>query len=165
MSGGALHPDSRADQMKEPVDHILRPQLPWRHGEGAVTECGYDAAQVKTLTRVEFFQRVKELGQQRTALLTCMTCSDTAKRWGTWDDDPGRALDREITWECGGSYWRNRDDRGHRLRDELLAIAALIEAHRDEFDATVSEIAQRRDWLRKKAALEARTRRERRKSS
>ena len=32
--------------MKEPVDHILRPKLPWRTGEGAITECGYDAAKV-----------------------------------------------------------------------------------------------------------------------
>jgi hypothetical protein len=29
--------------MKEPVDHILRPALPWRGDEGAITECGYDA--------------------------------------------------------------------------------------------------------------------------
>jgi hypothetical protein len=145
--------------MKEPVDHVLRPQLPWRQGDGAITECGYDASQVKTLTREEYFQRVRDMGQQRASLLTCMTCADTAKRWGTWNDDPGRALDREITWECGGSYWRNRDDRGFRLRDELLAIAALIEAHRDEFDVLMSANAQRREWLEKKASLEKRNRR------
>ena len=145
--------------MKEPVDHILRPQLPWRHGDGAITECGYDAAQVKTLSREEYFERLREMGQQRAALFTCMTCADTAKRWGTWDDDPSRALDREITWECGGSYWRNRDDRGFRLRDELIAIAALIGAHRDEFDALVSASAQKREWLHKKAEREERMRR------
>ena len=146
--------------MKEPVDHILRPQLPWRHGDGAITECGYDASQVKTLTREEYFQRLQDMGQQRASLFTCMTCADTAKRWGTWDDDPGRALDREITWECGGnSYWRNRDDRGYRLRDELLAVAALIEAHRDEFDALVSAGEQKREWAQQKAALAEKKRR------
>jgi hypothetical protein len=142
--------------MKEPVDHILRPQLPWRQGDGAITECGYDAAKVKTLTREKYFQRLQDMGQQRAALFTCMTCADTAKRWGAWDDDPGRALDREIAWECGGSYWCNRDDRGFRLRDELFAIAALIAAHRDEFDALMSVNMQRRNWLLKKADLENR---------
>jgi hypothetical protein len=145
--------------VKEPVDHILRPQLPWRSTEEAITECGYDAAKVKTLTRPEYFQRLQDMGQQRAALFTCMTCADTARRWGTWDDDPGRALDREITWECGGSYWRNRDDRGFRLRDELLAVAALIDAHRDEFDALVSSNVQRREWRQKKADFDNRTRR------
>lgn len=140
--------------MKEPVDHILRPHLPWRSPtEGAITECGYDATKVKALTREEFFQREKDLGKQRTAMLTCMTCSDTARRWGRWGDDPRLALQREIEWERGHNYWaRARDDRGELLKDELLAIAALIEAHRDEFDAHISETVGRRDWLERKAA-------------
>lgn len=138
--------------MKEPVDHILRPQLPWRDS-AAITECGYDASKVQTLTRHEFFERLKEFGQQRTAMLTCMTCSDTAKNWGTWEDDPRRALEREIKWEWGLGY-RAREDRGQLLRDELMAVAALVEAHREEFDAHVLATQQRRDWLQKKAALE-----------
>lgn len=132
--------------MKEPVDHILRPQLPWRSDAG-ITECGYDASKVKTLSRAEFLDRLKEFGQQRTALLTCMTCSDTARRHGTWDDDPRSAIDREIQWE--NRYRRN--DRGVRLRDELLAIAALIEAHRVEFDAHMIATEQRRAWNEQKA--------------
>lgn len=140
--------------MKEPVDHIARPQLPWRDGGPAITECGYDASKVKTLSRAEFFQRLKEFGQQRSAMLTCMTCSDTAKRWKTWDEDPRQALQREITWEWGGGY-RASADRGVRLRDELVAIAALIEAHREEFDASTAGIEQRREWLAKKAAHQA----------
>jgi hypothetical protein len=135
--------------MKEPVDHILRPQLPWRTAnDPAVTECGFDASKVKTLTRSEFFQRLKDYGQQRTAMLTCMTCSDTARRWGTWDDDPRRALEREIVWETS---WRN-DRRGTLLRDELVAVAALIEAHRMEFDAHVTATQERRRWLEQKEA-------------
>lgn len=146
--------------MKEPVDHILRPSLPWRRdGEGAITECGYDASKVKTLTRVEFFQREKDLGKQRTAMLTCMTCSDTARRWGTWGDDPRLALQREIEWERGAAYYsRARDDRGQRLKDELIAIDALIEAHRGEFEATITANEQRREWLEKKAAHKAQPR-------
>jgi hypothetical protein len=132
--------------MKEPVDHVLRPMLPWR-SDGAMTECGLNASKVSTLSREAYFARLKDFGQQRCAMLTCMTCADTARRWGTWEDDPRRALEREIQWE---SAWR-RDDRGVRLRDELLAIAALIEAHRDEFDAQLNATEQRRAWLEKKA--------------
>ena len=140
--------------MKEPVDHIQRPSLPWRTDIG-ITECGFDAAKVKTLTREEFFQREKDLGKQRTAMLTCMTCSDTARRWKSWHDDPRQAMDREIAWEWGNGY-RAREDRGERLRGELVAIAALIEAHRDEFETTIKTNMQRREWLEKKAANKAR---------
>lgn len=141
--------------MKEPVDHIVRPLLPWRvTSEGAITECGYDASKVQAVTRTEYFQRVKDLGKQRAAMLTCMTCSGTAERWGTWEDDPRLALQREIEWERNGRW--SREDRGQRLKDELLAIAALIEAHREEFDAHVTATDQRRQWLKKKAAMEQR---------
>jgi hypothetical protein len=138
--------------MKEPVDHIIRPLLPWRTGEGAITECGYDASKVKALTREDYIARFKELGQQRCAMLTCMTCSDTLRRWrSAWEDDPRAVIGREVEWEHGGSYWRARTDRGHRLKDELRAIAALIDAHRDEFDGLVEGAMRRRDWLEKKA--------------
>jgi hypothetical protein len=137
--------------MKDPVDHIFRPSLPWRCV--AITECGYDASKVKTITRDEFFQREKELGKQRAAMLTCMTCSQTALRWKTWDDDPRQAMQRELEWELVGARYR-RNDRGQKLKDELMAIASLIEAHRDEFDEFVSNIEQRRVWLEKKAAME-----------
>ena len=134
--------------MKQPVDHILRPQLPWRDGPG-ITECGLDASKISTLTREEYFQRYKDMGQQRCALLTCMTCGDTARKWGRWADDPRKALAREINWESG---W-HRGAHGQLLRDELTAIADLIAAHRDEFTERVETIQKRRDWLEKKAAL------------
>ena len=142
--------------MKEPVDHILRPHLPWRQDGGMVTECGYNATKVKTLTREEFFERKKTLGSQRTAMITCMTCADTASRWGTWDSDPRAALQREIIWECGHGYsgvYGGRDDRGQQLQDELVAIADLIATHRDKFDDLVRQTGQRRAWLEKKAEL------------
>ena len=135
--------------MKEPVDHILRPPLPWRVGEPGMTECGYDASKVKTLTREAFDKRVQEMGSQRTALFTCMTCTDANRRWRTRDDDLRSLLGREIDWEWGSGF--RRDDRGTRLRDELVAIAVLIEKHRDEFDALVEEHARRQEWLNLKA--------------
>ncbi len=134
--------------MKDPVDHILRPILPWRH-DAAITECGLDASKVKALTREEYSGRLKEMGQQRAAMVTCMTCSNTATRYVTWEQDPRNAVEREIVWEGSGRYAHK--DRGVRLRDELFAIAALIAAHPDEFAAHVAETEGRREWLKKKA--------------
>ena len=134
--------------MRQPVDHILRPSLPWR-AQAAMTECGLDASKVQALTREQYFQRHKELGSQRCALLTCMTCSQTARNWEPWEVDPRKALGREIQWETA---W-HREDRGNILRDELLAIAELIAAHSEEFAELVSAGQQRREWLAKKAAL------------
>lgn len=141
--------------MKEPVDHILRARLPWRSpDEAPITECGYDASKVTTLTRAEYTQRLKDYGQQRTAICTCMTCADTARRWGTWEDDPRLAIELEIQWERPhGYYARPSDKRGQRMRDELVAIAALIEAHPDEFAANIEAIERRREWLEKKAEI------------
>lgn len=136
--------------MKEPVDHILRPTLPWRSpDDGAITECGYDASKVSTLTREQYFARLKDYGQQRTALCTCMTCANTAQRWGTWDDDPRLAIEREIQWEQP-QYRRFKDQRGQRLRDELVAIEAIIRQHPELFAAIVAEQERRREWNAKK---------------
>jgi hypothetical protein len=134
-------------EMKEPVDHIVRPQLPWRIGELGVTECGYDASKVKTITRPELVERLKDYGQQRTAMLTCMTCMDTAQRWSDWTTDNRQAVDREIAWE-------RRSDHGDRLRHELNAVAALIERYRAEFDALVAEQSEREAWQARKEAKE-----------
>lgn len=135
--------------MKQPVDHILRPQLPWR-SEPGITECGLDATKVVVLTRAEYLDRKKDMGMQRSAMLTCMTCSNTASRWDAWENDPRKALGREIEWETGWS----RNERGEQLRDELLAIEALINAHPDEFAAERDQIRHRRDWRAKKAAFQ-----------
>lgn len=140
--------------MKQPVDHIHRPQLPWRN-DPPMTECGYDSSSVPTLTREQYAARLKELGQQRTAMLSCMTCTSTCERWQHWEDDPRRALGREIEWETGGYGYRRDNKRGWRLRDELLAIASLIAEHREAFDAMVAESHARREWLEKKAAMAA----------
>lgn len=140
--------------MKEPVDHIVRPRLPWRSPtEPAITECGYDASKVPSVTREAYFQRRKELGQQRAALLTCMTCLQTAERWEAWDTDPRRAVEREIAWECG---WRGAG-RGERLKDELLAIASLVAAHPDEFQSLLTQIQGRRQWVERKPQVRGKT--------
>lgn len=134
--------------MKEPVDHVERPRLPWRADEPSLTECGLNAASVPMISRTELERRVKDRGYQRTALMTCMTCLNTAQRWLDWDSDPRQALAREAEWE-GYGRWHG-DKRGTRLRDELRSIAALISAHPDEF----RRLCEQADWnnrLAKKA--------------
>jgi hypothetical protein len=138
--------------VKQPVDHILRPKLPWRD-EPAITECGYDASAVKALSRDEYFARKKDLGEQRCAMFTCMTCSQTAERHPPWEEDPRLALKREIEWEAPGSR-HGQDRNGVRLRDELLAMASIVSEHREAFLALVNESERRREWLEKKAAHE-----------
>lgn len=135
--------------MRNPVDHIIRPNLPWRQDSGKITECGYDATKVTVITREQYFKRRKDLGQQRCAMMTCMTCSQTAERHPAWEEDPRLAIRREIEWESG---WRH-DKNGHRLRDELIAIETLIETHRSDFDLIMEYNLRRKDWLDRKAAL------------
>src|ERR1041384_7038226 len=138
--------DQTVRAVKEPVDHIMRPRLPWRPSEAALTECGYDASKVKTITREEHLLRTKNYGRQRTAMLTCMTCMQTAERWSTWEEDPRDAVAREIQWESGPF----RKPRGTRLLDELVTIAALIQAHPDEFQRLLVVTQQRREWNERK---------------
>lgn len=122
--------------------HILRPSLPWRE-VSQLTECGHESS--NAIARSEFLAGLKENGPQRMAVLCCMTCFSTAHRHADWDTDPRSALLREIIWESAGR------DRGHALRDDLTAIAALIAAHRDEFDELVRNEIVRREWKARKA--------------
>jgi hypothetical protein len=140
--------------MKEPLEHILRPKLPWR-ADSAITECGINGTSVKVVTRVEHFDRLKALGQQRTAMLTCMTCLHTAERYPDWQTEPRLALGREVEWEhvhySGGRVYTYGQSNGQRLRDELLAVEALIAAHSEEFHKLVTDTVTRREWLERQA--------------
>lgn len=122
--------------MADKKDHIERPLLPWRiyMSNAILTECGLNAAEVKTLTRDQFKAGMIQHGQRRMYLLTCMTCLDTARRWGTWEDDPRQVMLREIHWEGRG--------KDTTLRKELRAIVTLIDRHRDEFVALATSDAE-----------------------
>lgn len=130
---------------REPIDHILRPRLPWR--DDRLTECGLDAQGMQNVVeRGAYLQRKKEMGQQRCALFHCMTCMQTVQRWPTWAEDPRRALAREIEWERP-EYFRYGDPkRGDRLRRELDAIAVLLERHAEEFKSLVLKAEQQAQW-------------------
>jgi hypothetical protein len=115
----------------EPLSHIVRPALPWRDADR--TECGKPTNDVAScISRDDALQQVKREGIQRAAYSLCMTCIDTMKRWPReWADDPVEALGRE--------YYGGR--RHPSLEGELRALAALVEAHRDEFDGYLTGLA------------------------
>ncbi|MDO3312384.1 Uncharacterised protein [Mycobacteroides abscessus subsp. abscessus] len=128
--------------MTEQRDHVTRAQLPWRADE--LTECGRQLNDVATyITRDQLIARVKEHGQQRTAFTVCMTCWNTASSHRyNWNSDPIATIAREAG-RCGGSYGHaSPSPERSQLVAELRAIAALIEAHRDEFDGYINDLAE-----------------------
>lgn len=131
------------------ITHIERSTLPWRPERK--TECGLDVPRHPAWTRQEAGAKQKEMGAQRFSLFCCMTCLHTVQRHSTWQDDPASCLVRHA-----GSMtmrWGRDTEEKRRFRDELLAIAALIEAHREEFDGLVagySEVVDIADARRQK---------------
>ena len=120
--------------MNAPLNHVARPSLPWR-GDTGLTECGLRADSYPTVSRSELADQLARLGKQRTALLTCMTCLNTAQRHPSWDEDPARCLDREVNRKWGATP---ADDP---FTLELRALAALVDLHRDEFADLLASVA------------------------
>ncbi|MBF6302284.1 hypothetical protein IU459_32795 [Nocardia amamiensis] len=124
---------------QEPLDHVLRPSLPWRDEE--LTECGRPAVDVASaITADDLTARVKRIGQQRTAFTVCMTCAGRVEYSSTWERYPIAVLEREL--QRAGIHppglSRSTKPEAARMTAELRAIAALIEAHREEFDGYLS---------------------------
>lgn len=116
------------------TDHVLRASPPWRKDD-QLTECGKPANTVDTvITRGGLITRVAAIGQRRTAFSVCGTCLTTAE-WqnrSQWDTAPEQVVVRAI---------KRRMDL-EQVRHELWALAALVEAHREEFDELVTGLGQ-----------------------
>lgn len=125
--------------MADPLQHVLRPPIPWRPADER-TECGLPANSYPTWSRDELIVQAKRLGKTRTYMICCVTCLDTAQRHPTWDEDPVSFIGRLVTHRWG----KNTAERD-RFTRELRAMAALVAAHRDEFDAAVSGLADTTD--------------------
>lgn len=133
---------------KPVVEHIRRAaSFPWRAPEAHLTECGLEVARYadRVISPQEYKDRLRIWGERRTAMATCQTCAMTCSRYRPWAEDPVDAVRREV--------WGHRGDQD-RFRDELRALAALVEAHRTEFDtcltglADVPSLAERRQARR-----------------
>lgn len=135
--GGYPDPEP-ADKGPLRVDHIQRPPLPWRAAE--LTECGKPLHDRPWITRAAWIAKVRREGQQRSQLTTCITCWQTARRHPPWDENPVAALAREAQ-QFQYTRWSGETPRSVSFRDELLAIAALVDAHPDEFEALIAGLA------------------------
>lgn len=131
---------------EDPIDHVVRTVPPWR--EPRHTECGLDLTEDRAvISREELYARARKLGRQRTLLAHCLTCVETVQRHQTWEKNPGSVIERELGWNSKTKELFNR---------ELRAIAAMIEEHRDEFDAFVegleetSSLDERRRMVRRR---------------
>lgn len=116
----------------EPLTHIIRTPLPWRAADKTV--CGRLVAEYRpelVITIEDARAMSKRLGQQRFALVICMTCAHHIGSWCRWEDNPLSRMEREVS----GGGWGRVDPL---IVAELRAIAALVEAHRDQFDAAVA---------------------------
>lgn len=117
--------------------HLFRDTTPpWRQTRGA-TDCGKpidpdgtaNGAQVFTWDELTAF--VAKHGQQRAAILTCMTCYNTHRNYRPWSVDPVTAIAREA------HSARSRRKPDTTLATELKALARLVELHPDEFAAII----------------------------
>lgn len=123
----------------EVLQHIRRTDLPWR--EATKTRCGRLVAELaadRVIPLDEARAKVKRLGKQRAAMFLCMTCCNHIDDWPEWDADPVTRMERE----CAGGRWRKRDSDLELVERELRAIAMLVLAHRDEFDAAVNGLGE-----------------------
>lgn len=125
----------------EVLEHVMRPRPPWRDSDW--TECGLNPATLDpttrpVITRDALIRKVKDLGVKRTAMSTCVTCYDTARRWKTWEEDPVQVIGRETYGAYGGRDGLRRE----LFRDELLAIEELIKRYPDEFTAIKTGLSE-----------------------
>lgn len=125
--------------MKERVDHIQRLPLPWR--VQTITECGLPIEAHPVISRADLKKRVADLGQQRSAYTTCMTCWNRIGRypWNKQDETLGALIDYLSQASWGGARDQEATDL---MRSEIEALTALIAAHRDEWDEFIAGKAE-----------------------
>lgn len=124
------------DDGKATITHVARRDLPWR--KAALTECGLDLEKHVAISPDDLAERVKKLGHQRTAMLTCMTCWNTSDRYGSTYGWRGphhivlSAIEREVQWA------RHHPGTAPFMAD-VKAIEVLVQRHRDEFDELLED--------------------------
>jgi hypothetical protein len=120
----------------EPLQHILRPALPWQTER--LTECGRnpdDFREGLVIDRVEVKRLLAAHGKQRVAFMVCMTCFGRSNySHDSWEDNPASVMRRHCERAGFGS------DPSLAINVELRALALLVEAHREEFDQAVRDL-------------------------
>lgn len=121
---------------KPQVAHIVIPRIPWRTVDR--TYCGRDPQEFKKIASLADAQRRwKEVGAKRAAYEFCVTCVETANRHQPWDQNPVAAV--HYAYNKFGEWSRESPERDVAFA-ELRALAALVEAHREEFEQAVADL-------------------------
>jgi hypothetical protein len=140
-----------------PVDHLARVPLPWRPA-AELTECGKQLADfpAERIVSIAWLQaRIRDAGKQRAAFSTCMVCWETAERLQragvrTPVGAVARVLDglqyarppvgppERRGYTAALRAWERR----RQVEAEIEALAALVAAHREEFDGYVDGIGE-----------------------
>ena len=114
-------------------DHVARPTLPWRTDRH--TQCGRTAGDGSSVISVNDLQaRIQRDGHERTVETICTTCWDTSRDAARWESNPIGVVAREAVRAGIGSREPSSRPEAVRFAGVLRAIAALIEAHRGDFD-------------------------------
>lgn len=114
----------------QPVAHLPRPVPPWE--EVRHTHCGRPIADVVKMGTAEaYLALAKRQGKRRAAYDYCQTCTDRlAYANGSWEMNATAIM---IDW-LGRTRYSN-DGTRFEVTASLHALAALVDAHRDEFEA------------------------------
>lgn len=114
----------------EPVAHLPRPVPPWEEVHN--TLCGRGITDVAKMgTIAAFIATVKKYGQRRAAFDYCQNCvSHTRTAVMTWEKNP---IEIVSDWVGRGIYTAAPGQE--RITANLYALAALVEAHPEEFEA------------------------------
>lgn len=111
--------------------HVRRADLPWR--AATTTECGPPVSAFPVvLERQALFALIRDEGEEAAARAVCGTCLTMSRRCPDWDDNPVLVLHRQ--------FWGGGADPG--FADELRALAALVAAHRAEFDQLRADLGR-----------------------
>lgn len=114
----------------EPVAHLPRPVPPWEEEHN--TLCGRDINDVAKMgTVAAFVATVKKYGQRRAAFDYCQSCASHSRTAVmTWEKNP---IEIVSDWVGRGIYTAAPGQE--RITANLYALAALVEAHAEEFEA------------------------------
>lgn len=142
--------------------HIDRPNLPWR--DDWMTECGLREEDFSVPCE-EAIAFVKERGKTRAMMVLCQTCVNTSSRHSavdrygdlprqpsTWANNPLGVMSRYVEHAQRGNYTKKRQSDYDRMRDELHAVSALVEAHQEEFDGYLAGVAETKSLSDRRAA-------------
>lgn len=135
---------------ESPLKHIRREVPPWEPKDRTV--CSRSAADVVDIvTEAEARALVKKHGKQRAAFMLCMTCAGNFTP--TFADNPVECV-RDWASRLRRTGWpRDAQEAERETREAhlLRCLAALVEAHRTEFDemlTTGDDLAERRKQRR-----------------